>query len=145
MNANNMNQLNSMLLNKLKQAMKETSNKAEADMFEETGDFYSQGEPSMYERTGALGETPRTTSTDSFLTKNGGEVSFDAYLDQIHKYTTGDEPDMSQVLDLANYGTPWITKEGSNARSTLGKKYFWERAEKKIEKSLKDTLRSYFK
>ena len=145
MNANNMNQLNSMLLNKLKQAMKETSNKAEEDMFEETGDFYSQGEPSMYERTGALGETPRTTSADSFLTKNGGEVSFDAYLDQTYKYTTGDEPDMSQVLDLANYGTPWITKEGSNARSTLGKKYFWERAEKKIEKSLKDTLRSYFK
>ena len=145
MNANNMNQLNLMLLNKLKQAMKETSNKAEEDMFEETGDFYSQGEPSMYERTGALGETPRTTSADSFLTKNGGEVSFDAYLDQTHKYTTGDEPDMSQVLDLANYGTPWITKEGSNARSTLGKKYFLERAEKKIEKSLKDTLRSYFK
>ena len=55
MNANNMNQLNSMLLNKLKQAMKETSNKAEEDMFEETGDFYSQGEPSMYKRTGALG------------------------------------------------------------------------------------------
>ena len=75
---------------------------------------------------------------------SGDEAAFDAYLDQSYVYPTGDNPSMGQVLDLANYGKPWITKSGTPARHTLGKKGFWDRAEKKMEKTLDDTMSQFF-
>ena len=47
---------------------------------------------------------------------------------------------MDKVLDLANYGIPWA----SYVNPTVGKKGFWERAEKKIEKDLEDTMGKFF-
>lgn len=140
MTANNMKQLNAMMMKELRKAMNVVSDKALADMYEETGDFYTQGEPKMYERTGALGDTPKTTS----ITTVGNEASFEAYLDTKHNYTTGSNPNMEDVLKLANYGTPFTTKNGGKAKATLGKKGFWERSEKKIEKTLDDTMSKFF-
>lgn len=141
MTAHNMQELDAMLMRELKKAMNVTSNKALGEMYGETGGFYTGGEPKMYERTGALGDTPRTTS----IRTGGKTVSFEAYLDQKHQYTTGDEPTMDKVLNLANSGIPWTTKSGSSARRTVGKRGFWERAEKKIGKSFEKTLGSFFK
>lgn len=138
--ANNMNDLERMLRKEARKAMDVVSAKALGNMYEETGDYYSQGKPKMYQRTGALGDTPKVTKTTSL----GDEVSFDAYLDQKYVYETGDNPTMGQVLDLANYGTPWTTHSGATARATLGKKGFWERSEKKIEKTLDDTMSQFF-
>ena len=138
--ASNMNNLERMLRNEARKAMDVVSAKALGDMYEETGDYYSQGKPKMYQRTGALGNTPKVTKT----TSSGDEVSFDAYLDQNYVYPTGDNPSMGQVLDLANYGIPWTTQGGATARSTLGKKGFWERSEKKMEKTLDDTMSQFF-
>lgn len=145
MTANNMDELNTMLIKQLGKAMNVTSDKVLADMYEETGKFYTKGKPVMYERTGALGNTPGITSLSFSSLENGGEVSFDAYLDTNYQYTSGDKPNMQQVLELANYGTPWTTASGAAAKPTLGKKGFWERAEKKIEKSLNKTLKKFFK
>ena len=101
-----------------------------------------------------MGDTTKITAHTTSIKNRGGEVTFDAYLDQTHEYTTGDEPTMDKVLELANYGTPWITKTysvngrtvgGNPAKPTVGKKGFWERAEKKIEKDLKKTMRAFFK
>ena len=93
MAANNMSQLNAMLMKELRKAMNVASEKMLADMYGETGKFYTKGKPKSYERTGALGDTPRTTA----LTSAGNSVSFEAYLELNHQYTTGTYPNMEQV------------------------------------------------
>ena len=140
MTAKNMKELEQMLLKEMRKAMNVASERMLADMYDETGGFYMQGNPKMYQRTGALGDTPKTTAVSS----SGNVVSFKAYLDTSGGYTTGDNPSMTQVLDLANYGKPWTTKSGSPARATLGKKGFWERAEKKMQRTLDRTMRQFF-
>lgn len=141
MTANNMNQLNNMLMKELRKAMNIASEKMLADMYGETGKFYTKGKPKSYERTGALGDTPRTTALKTF----GNIVSFEAYLDLNHQYTTGSYPSMEQVLNLANSGIPFTSKNGYPARPTLGKKGFWEASEKKMERTLNQTMRKFFK
>lgn len=145
MTANNMSDLNAMLIKELGKAMNIASDKALADMYDETGKFYTKGSPVMYDRTGALGDTPKTTAVTISSFGNGGQASFEAYLDTNHQYTSGDNPNMQQVLELANYGTPWTTASGATAKQTLGKKGFWERAEKKMDKTLDITLKKFFK
>lgn len=140
MTAKNIKELEQMLLKEMRKAMNVASERMLADMYDETGGFYTQGNPKMYQRTGALGDTPKTTAVSS----SGNVVSFKAYLDTSGGYTTGDNPSMTQVLDLANYGKPWTTKGGSPARATLGKKGFWERAEKKMQRTLDRTMRQFF-
>lgn len=140
MTANNMSQLNAMLMKELRKAMNVASEKMLADMYGETGKFYTKGEP-KYERTGALGDTPRTTA----ITSVGNSVSFEAYLDLNHQYTTGSYPSMEQVLHLANSGIPFTSKNGYPARPTLGKKGFWEASEKKMARTLNQTMRKFFK
>ena len=141
MAATNIKELEQMLLKEMRKAMHITSNKVLADMYNETENFYTKGKPKQYQRTGALGDTPKTTAISSI----GNEVSFDAYLDTSERYMTGSKPTMTQVLNLANYGTPFTTKNGYSAKPTIGKKGFWERAEKKMQKILDKTLKQYFK
>lgn len=141
MTANNMRELEQMLLREARKAMVVASDKILADMYDETEKFYTKGNPKMYQRTGALGDTPKTTAISSF----GNEVSFDAYLDTSHGYTTGSKPSMTQVLNLANYGTPFTTKNDYPSKPTLGKKGFWERAEKKMQRTLDRTMKKFFK
>lgn len=144
MTANSMEELRAIMLKEADKAMRVASEKALADMYDETGKFYTGRKPKKYKRTGALGDTPRTTANKKVITsRNTAEVSFEAYLDQKHDYTTGDKPSMEQVLDLANYGKPWTTKGGADAKPTVGKKGFWERAEKKMEKHFNQTMRKF--
>lgn len=94
----------------------------------------------MYKRTGALGDTPKVTDIDV----SGNSASFTAFLDTSGGYTTGDNPSMEQVLNLANYKTRWITSGGHPARLALGKTGFWERAEEKMEDTFNKTMRQFF-
>lgn len=137
--ARNMNELNAMLLHEITKAMNITSEKVLAEMYGETYMFYTKGKPKVYKRTGALGDTPRTTSP----TVVGHLVSFDAYLDLRHQYTTGKTPSMLDVLRLANSG---ITHSSVGClKPTLGKNGFWEASEKKIERTLNTTMRKFFR
>lgn len=77
MTAKNMKELEQMLLKEMRKAMNVASERMLADMYDETGGFYTQGNPKMYQRTGALGDTPKTTAVSS----SGNVVSFKAYLD----------------------------------------------------------------
>ena len=139
MAARNMSQLQSEIMAQMKKAMNTVSNKALADMYEETGDFYEGTEPKIYDRTGALGDTPRTTN----ISTNGDSVEFKAYLDKEYTYTTGKNPTMEDVLNLTNDG---ITNSSvGKLRKAIGKQGYWERAEEKMEKSLGDTMKKYFK
>lgn len=139
--AKNMKQLNNMLMKELRKASHVVSEKMLGDMYEETGGFYTSKEPKVYERTGALGDTPRTTAITSTTTDSGGEVSFKAYLDKDHQYTTGIRPSMATVLKHANTGGD---RSNPPMRAVVGKSGFWERAEEKMEKSLNDTMDKYF-
>lgn len=145
MTANSMEELNAMLIKDLNKAMGVTSEKTLADMYDETGKFYTGKQPKVYQRTGALGDTPKTTAVTVSSDKSGGSASFDAYLDIGHKYSTGSMPGMQEVLNLANSGIRFTTKNGYPAKDTVGKKHFWERAEKNMEKTLNSTLKKFFK
>jgi hypothetical protein len=146
MPARNMKELETMLRKQLKKALQVTAKKSLEDMYSATGDFYTQqsalqNQGKGYKRTGALGDTPRTTA----ITDSGLDMSFKAYLDTQYEYTSGSNPNMQQVLELANDGTPFKTKNGYDARLTNGKKHFWEKAEKDIEKDFDETLGQFFK
>lgn len=137
--ANNMSELNAMLMKELVKAMNITSDKMLEDMYDETGKFYTKGHPKMYQRTGALGDTPRITA----VTTGVNSASFEAYLDETHGYTTGKTPSMHDVLELANYGN--TNSSVGYLRPALGSKGFWEKSEKKMEKTFGRTLRQFFK
>lgn len=139
--ARNMQQLEAMLQKELSAAMNEVATEAMVDMQKATKYFYDGGSPIWYSRTGALGNTPKVTP----IRKYGNLISFKAYLDLGHTYNTGDQPNMLQVLNLANYGQPWITSGGNPARPTVGSMGFWERAEEDMKKSLNNTLRRHFR
>lgn len=137
--ATNIKQLENALKKHVRKALNVVSNKAEAIMYEETYGFYTaKTQPKQYIRTCALGDTPRTTS----MTSQGNEIYFSAYLDQTHQYTTGKNPMMSEVLDVANdhyYSSVY------GLRSPVGRQHFWDRAEKKIGKTLDQTMRRFFR
>lgn len=140
--AKNMKQLNALLERQLKKAMNEASRKVLSDMRDETVGFYADTKPKVYERTGALGETPRISDVKTNPTSTGAESSFKAYLDTEHQYTTGNRPSMETVLDLANRGAAAAREH--NMREVVGNTGFWDRAEEKMEQSFDDTMKKYF-
>lgn len=139
MTAKNMKELETMIMKQAQKAMQVAQKKAEADMYEAVGEFYSGGEPVLYERTGALANTPSVSP----LTTSGNTVSFKAYLDEGHQYTTGANPNMKDVLNLTNYG---ITNSSvGKLRHAVGNEGYWEKAEQNIEKDVNETMRKFFK
>ena len=139
--ARNMKQLNQMLMKSLKKAMEEANEKILEDMYEETGNFYAGGDPVQYQRTGALGDTPRTTAVSSSTSATGGSASFNAYLDQTGGYTTGRRPSMKTVLEHANTGGDMTNPP---MRAVVGNSGFWERAEDKMKQKLDEAISHHF-
>lgn len=130
--ASNMAQLEKMLMQRLNSAMTVASEQMLADMYKETGSFYTAGKPKKYKRTGALGDSPRTTA----LTQMRNGISFWAYLDDGHDYTTGTFT-MGQVLQRA---------ESTHFRSgILGRPKFWQRTQKRFERTFRSTMKKFFK
>ena len=129
MQATNMAQLEAMLQKEMQKAMRVASDKMLASTNEKVYGFYTEGNPKVYQRTGALGDTPRTTA----ISNTGNTSSFDVYLDQNHSYTTGTFT-MGQVLDAAE----------NHKYGVLGKPHFWEESEQEIEKGLDSTMRLFF-
>lgn len=140
----NMQELNNVLKKELRKAMTITAKKILADMYEEVGNFYSGGEPipaenGGYVRTGALGDTPTTTS----LSEDSETISFNAYLDLKHKYTTGKNPNMINVLLLTN---DIMTKQDKIGylRKAKGSPHYWDKALSKMENTYFDVLGKFF-
>lgn len=129
------------ILAEMEASMVAAQTKMKSTMDKELQSFYLKGPGKVYTRTGALGRTARTSDIDW----SGNTFHFDAYLDQSGGYTSGSNPSMGQVLDLANYGTPFTTKNGYPARPTVGKGGFWERAEKQFGKDLDFAFSIYFR
>lgn len=132
--ATSMAQLEQQMIREMRKAMQVVNIKAEKDLFEETAKFYTGGTPVKYQRTGALGSTPRVSA----ITGSGKFLTFKTFLDTSGGYSTGKNPSMLAVLTLANYGSyPGL-------RPTVGKGGFWESAEQKIQRDLNSTFASFF-
>ena len=137
--AHNMDELERMLQKELFEAMNVVAGKILETMEDATEDFYSGGEPKQYERTGELGKTPHITK----IKQHGNKISFDAYLNSTHQYTTGKNPNMLQVLLLTN---DMMTKQPNigNLRRAVGLPHFWDRALAIMEKEYDDILSNFF-
>lgn len=130
--ANNMSELEHMLMERLKLAMDDASILMLDDTQKEVKKFYTRGKPKLYSRTGTLGNTPDVSP----LSVSGKQVSFKVFLDQSHGYRTGTFS-MGEVLEHA---------ESTHYRAgILGKPKFWMDSEKRMKKTFERTIKKYFR
>ena len=141
--ANNSAELERMIVQQMQKAMQVTQKKIEADMFAEVGQFYSQGSPHWYTRTGGLANTPKTTG----VTLGGTTVSFEAYLDPNQGwYGAGNPNPAFTSRGFASYFSPLqvLTAAESHAAHILGKGGFWSRSLKRMKEDIMTTFGQFF-
>lgn len=137
--ANSSAELEQMIVREMQKAMQVTQRKIEADMFEEVGKFYTQGNPRLYTRTGNLGNSPRTTA----ISASGTSASFEAYLDP-GSYHVPNEVFTSR--GWKSYFSPLqvLTAAESHAAGILGKGGFWSRSLKRMKTEIITTIGQFF-
>jgi len=121
--ASSMAELEKMIKDEIKSAMQSISRESLEIMKQETAGFYAGGYPTMYIRTGALGETPKVEP----IKDNGNTIEFEAKLDDSHVYSTGKRPSMKDVLTLTDKG------HAKGLRPAVGTTGYWERADNRIQ------------
>ena len=137
--AKNMRELEQMLIEEMALTMLATSKDVLKDMRSETSGYYDGSTPKVYVRTHALENTPHTSP----IRREGKALTFDAYLDDTHNnYTSGKQPTMLDVLNLANDGV--TNSSVGYLRPTIGNRHFWERALAKMEKTFDKNMRNTF-
>jgi hypothetical protein len=137
--ATNMGQLRKMIQDEMKQAMNEAHSKIEADMKKELSEFYSQGSPKIYVRTGALGQSSRTTG----ISGGGNTLSFEAYLEP-PSYTVPNMDFVNRGFPSRYSGKEVLSAAESHSSHILGKGGFWSRILKDIKTDLMDSMNSHF-
>lgn len=137
--ANSTAELEQMIRKQMMNALQVVQSKVEADMFEEVGKFYTQGNPRLYQRTGNLGSSPRTTG----ISGGGNSASFEAYLEP-GGYTVPNPVFTSR--GYASYFSPLqvLTAAESHAAHILGKGGFWSRSLKRMKEDLISTFSTFF-
>lgn len=138
--ARNMAQLERMLLNQMQKAMSVASEKMLADTMEETYAFYTQGKPKIYIRTGALGDSPKTTA----LSVNGKTISFEVYLDKNLGYEVPNTAFTDRGYASYFSGAQVLSAAENGKAHILGKSGFWKRSEETFQKTLDSTMRQFF-
>lgn len=83
-------------------------------------DFYMQGDPKVYENTGKLAESARTTGVSG----SNGEYDYSIYLERPN-YNTGTP------------GFPVLEEAQDNGSGILGKPHTWEDSVKDIEEAIR--------
>jgi len=139
--ATNMRELRGMLLKELANVMNDAAAAAKKDLKNATDYFYDGGQPKMYKRTGTIEKVQEVSKVRR--TQDG--VAVDVYFNEDASYLSGSKPTVGEVLLLADQGIPFTTKNGFDARPTVGRKGFWGKAKKDIEKSLKKEMKKHFK
>lgn len=137
--ASSMAELERMLMAQMQKAMNVVSEKVKADMYEHTGEFYTQGKPELYVRTGGLGDSPRTTS----LKKSGNEVSFEAYLEP-PSYKVPNPVFTERHLPSRYSGSEVLGAAEVGQAGILGKPGFWKRSLDDMKKELQSTIPQFF-
>lgn len=140
MDARSMGELEQMLRQQMLKAMNVVQAQVLADMYEEVGNFYTVGSPTIYKRTGTLGSSPRTTAISS----GGNTASFEAYLEP-GSYTVPN-PDFTS-RGYASYFSPMQVLNAAEYHfaNVRGRPGFWNRSQLKFEKELRNTMSSFFR
>lgn len=138
--ATSMEQLQAMLRSEMSKAMSETMTKSLADMREQTMDFYSIGRPTIYHRTGQLGNSPRVQT----LSVGSNFISFKAYL-QLGSYTVPNEEFTKR--GYASYFSPLQVMNAAEYHQAhvKGRPGFWHRSQLNIERDLRNIMSKHFK
>lgn len=92
---------------------------------EDIESFYMQGNPKIYKRTGAYGESPRTTGVSG----NNGNYDYHIYLDP-PEYTTGTYSGQKVMEEAQWHGSGILGRAGT-----------WFEAEHDIEEALKNNFK----
>ncbi|MDD3361550.1 MAG: hypothetical protein PHW34_07755 [Hespellia sp.] len=124
---NNMSSLVASVKRDISKAVNLIDVKGEAALHENTWAYYTS-QPDKYIRTGALGNTPRSSG----VTSSGNTWELELYLDDSYRYSTGTW-DMKTVLDAANNG------------ALVGSGGFWEQSKEDIERIVNETLSQFFR
>lgn len=141
--ATSMSDLENMLRTEFRVAMQEVRTKDLEDMLKETQRFYTIGNPKIYQRTGKLGSSPRTTP----ITIGGDTISFEAYLNQGQGwYGKGNPNPAFTKRGYASYFSPLQVLNASEYHfaRVKGRPGFWHRSELKFQMNLDRTLASHF-
>lgn len=134
-----MAQLKSMLQKEMRQAMDEVHSKVELDMKKELSEFYTQGSPKIYVRTGALGQSSRTTG----ISGGSDMLSFTAYLEP-PSYTVPNMAFVNRGFASRYSGDEVLHAAESHSSHILGKGGFWSRILKDIKVDLMTSMNSHF-
>ena len=137
--ATNMGQLMKMIQDEMKQAMDEAHSKIETDMKKELSEFYSQGNPELYDRTHQLENSSRTTG----ISGGGNTLSFEAYLEP-PSYVVPNMKFVNKGFPSRYSGKEVLSAAESHSSHILGKGEFWSRILKDIETDLMDSMDSHF-
>ena len=126
--AKSFGELERMLRQEVKSAMNELNSKALADMQKETQSFYTMGSPTIYRRTGQLGNSPRVTGVSG----SGNSFSFEMYLEKPH-YTVPNPAFTNR--GYASYFSPLQAMNAAEYHfaNVKGRPGFWNRSIKKVE------------
>lgn len=108
----------------LKNTFEGVKGAAQQDVAYQLSQFYTEGAPTRYKRTGALGGVSRVSDPQI---NSDGTVEMTVYLDKSHQYTTGSWS-MENVLIHAERTT--------DRGGILGKPHFWEDSQTRIRKTI---------
>lgn len=141
--ASNDRQLQHLIMADMRRAITKAQREMLSDMRDATVGFYTNTTPSVYERTGALAETPKVTDVEVSDTPIGGEAKFTAYFDTSHQYATGKEPSMELVLEHANRGGNMTEPE--RMRAVVGNSGFIDSAQEEMAETFDRVMRDHFR
>lgn len=133
----NWNSLKKAMQDEMRKAMEEAEGKSYLDALKNASDYYSEGEPIMYQRTGQFGNSPRTTDVQG----SGDMLNYEIYLDQGYEYAT-----------LPNSKRDWSTpeifdaiEEGFGGKyAPIGKHGRWKQIEEDIEENVENSFKKHF-
>lgn len=138
--ANNMAELEKMIMDEVYKAMCTAKAKSEQDTISEVQSFYSQGSPKIYKRTGKLGKSVKSNDAS----RGGNSVEFSIWLDQDTSYQVPN-PDFTSRGFPSYYTTSEIFNAAESGTSGVkGRPKFWERSYEKIKSDTNDALSTYF-
>ena len=138
--ASSMAELEKLIMDEIYAAMSVARSKSEQDTKIEVQSFYSQGSPTIYKRTGNLGNSVRANGAS----RGGRSVEFTVWLDQGMSYNVPN-PDFTSRGFPSYFTTPEIFQAAeSGAAGVKGKPGFWARSFEKIKSDTDDALSMYF-
>lgn len=134
---NNWNALKKAIQEEMRKAMVEAESKSYLDALNNASDYYSEGNPVMYERTGQYGNSPCTTDVQG----SGDNLDYEIYLDQSYEYPNliGSQRDWSTATIFD------AIEEGFGGKyAPKGKHGRWQQTEEDIEKNVKEAFEKRF-